>query len=665
MRLLSTRTFSGPSLHTVRPSIRVHLDMSGGPDGPGASEQAAEAVAEVAVGLASRAGLHSRCAHVGDGPEPGTCEVVIEYAPDESERAVRRAIEAAVEAAGAGPASSAEDVVDEVRRLAERESLGPTTRAIVEAAARRGIPWERVDEASLVRLGWGKPIRFVRASITSQSSHIAVDVASNKRLATSLLERAFLPVPRGETVSRERDALAAARRVGYPVVVKPLDGNHGRGVSVGIETPEAVVEAYHIAREHGRRVIVEEMLTGRDFRVLVVGGRMVAAAERRPAAVVGDGVHTIAELVEIANRDPRRGEGHGRPMTRIVVDDVVRAYLAAAGTSLTDVPADGAAVPLCRTANLSRGGTAHDVTDRVHPSVVRTCERAARIVGLDVVGIDLVTADIGEPIQGGGIVEVNAAPGLRMHLTPSEGEPRDVGAAVVDSLFPPGAPVRVPLIAITGTNGKTTTSRMLAHVLGRQGLTVGMTSTEGVWIGGQLVAEGDTTGPQSARAVLTDPSVDVAVLETARGGIVRRGLAWDGADVAVLTNVGADHLGQDGIHTVDDVYRIKRVVAERVRPGGTLVLNAEDPRLAALPDDPAVRGVEREVVYFALDPASVDAHRAAGGRAFTVRDGQIVEAVGDVETPVVPVASLPVTRRSACQCSAIRQTASNPSGLWP
>lgn len=691
MRPPSIRTLSGPSLYTVRPSLHARLSVADWPDptdadlaniggrlermglltpsGDGALAGAGLGVlvAEAAVEMATRAGLHCRCVHVADGPERGTGEIVVEFAPDESEAAVRYAVTAAAEAVAAVAAGTdypTDDAVAEVRRLAERETLGPTARALVAAAERRGIPWERLDDAGLVRLGWGKPIRWIRASVTSQSSLIACDIASDKRRTKALLAQAFLPVPRGETVLREADALAAARRVGYPVVVKPLDGNHGRGVSVGLETPEAVAEAYQIAREHGRRVIVEQMLTGRDYRVLVVDGKMVAAAERRPPEVVGDGVHTVEELVDALNQDPRRGDGHSRAMTRVCVDGVAEAHLTASGRSLTDIPAAGETVRLCRSANLSRGGTAHDVTDRVHPAVARACERAARIVGLDVCGVDLVTEDIAQPIQGGGIVEVNAAPGLRMHVAPADGESRDVGGAVIDALFPPGAPVRCPLLAVTGTNGKTSTTRMIAHVLGRQGLTVGMTSTEGVWIGGHLVAEGDTTGPQSARAVLADPAVDVAVLETARGGIVRRGMAWDGADVAVLTNVAEDHLGQDGIHSVDDIYRIKRLVAERVRPGGTLVLNAEDARLAALPDDPRIVGVERDVVFFALDASPVvDRHVAEGGRAVVLRDGWIVEVDGGAETRIVRAADLPITMGGAARfqtanalaaCAALR-----------
>ncbi|HEX8299521.1 MAG TPA: Mur ligase family protein, partial [Rubricoccaceae bacterium] len=655
MRLHSIRTFPGPSLHTGQPSLRVYLSRAGWP-GVAAAESGraagfGELVAQTAVEIATAAGLQCTCAHVGDGPELETDEVILTYAREESEGAVRRAAERAVEATAARATGASFDTagaVAEVSRLAGRESLGPTGRAVVEAAMRRGIPWERLNDGSLVRLGWGKPARLIRASVTSQTSLIAADIASDKPLANALLRDAFLPVPRGETVTDEQGALAAARRIGYPVVEKPLNGNHGRGVSVGLQTREAVAEAFQIARQHGRRVLVEETFAGRDYRVLVVGGRMVAAAERRPPAVVGDGVRTVAQLVEVANEDPRRGEGHARAMTRIVLDDVVRAFLAASGRSLADVPAAGETVALCRTANLSRGGTAHDVTDRVHPSVRAVCERAARLAGLDVCGVDLVTESVEEPLKQGGIVEVNAAPGFRMHLAPAEGEPRDVGGAVVDMLFPPGAPVRPPLIAVTGTNGKTSTTRMIAHVLGRQGLTVGMTSTEGVWIGGALAAEGDTTGPASARTVLADPAVDVAVLETARGGIVRRGLAWDGADVAVYTNIAADHLGQDGIHSVDDIYRVKRLVAERVRAGGTLVLNAADARLAALPDDPAMGGVAREVVFFALEPnAVVQRHCAAGGRALYVVDGWIVEADGATERPVVSIDALPVTMGGA------------------
>ena len=684
MRLALLRTFAGPSLYAERPVLLARLDLRGpAPDAPavralldayaphrgdGASsppvlhipsqtEQLATgapafgmAFADLVRGLAKRAGVPCPFAFAQPGPAPDTCDVAIGYELEGATRAVVQAALQAIEALGAGEPAALEEQIEDARYLAEDEALGPSTRALVEAAERRGIPWERIGSGSLIRLGYGRHIRFIQASLTSTCSSVAADVASDKPLTKALLDRALLPVPRGEVVRNEAEALAAAGRIGFPVVVKPLYGNHGRGVSVGLATPGAVAEGYRIAREHGRRALVEEQLLGSDFRILVVGGKMVAACERRPCRVVGDGKHTIAELVEIENQDPRRGEGHAKAMSRIRLDEVVLAHLAGEGRSLDHVPAPGEVVELCRAANLSRGGTAHDVTDRIHPEVQALCERAARVVGLDVCGVDLVAEDITRPLgPKSGIVEVNAAPGLRMHLAPAEGSPRDVGDAILDALFPPGTPSRIPLITITGTNGKTTVTRLVAHALGSTGKCVGMTTTNGVFVGGRRVVSGDTSGPASARAALVDPAVDVAVLETARGGIVRRGLGYDWSDVAVLTKVTADHLGQDGLHTVDDLYRVKRLVAERVRPGGTLVLNAEDERLARLPRDPKIRGIERRVVFFALDPEHhvVEQHRAEGGTAFFARDGWLVEAEGPDERRFLRIEEVPITMGGA------------------
>jgi cyanophycin synthetase len=394
-------------------------------------------------------------------------------------------------------------------------------------------------------------------------------------------------------------------------------------------------------------VVIEELLQGKDYRVLVVGGRVVAAAERSPCHVTGNGKNTIAELIEIENRDPRRGEGHEKPLTRIYVDETLEVFLGKGGHTLAGVPPAGERVVLSGSANLSTGGTARDVTDALHPEVRAVCERAARALDLDVCGVDLVMEDVTRPFAAGrgGVVEVNASPGLRMHLHPSEGARREVADAILGALYPPGAPSRIPIVSVTGTNGKTTTTRLIAHVLGTAGRCVGMTTTSGVWIGGTCVARGDMTGPASARAVLSDPATEVAVLETARGGIARRGLGYDWADVAVVTNVRADHLGQDGLTSVEDVVHVKAVVAERVRDGGTLVVNADDEGALSVLALPAVRAGEKRVVLFSLRPDNpvVRAHLGAGGQAYFLRDGWLVEGRADAEVRVLRADRLPIT----------------------
>jgi len=684
MRLLQLRTLGGPSVYLDRPAVLARFahdaawrapepaarlfDWLGASvsSGDGLSalptldtastdpEPSAYRAAVAAVqALALRAGLPVPAVRCADGLERGTCSLAVAYSDEGPTRLLVETIAEALAAAAADtPFPLLDERTDEIRRLADVEALGPSTAAIVAAVERRGIPWTRLSDGNFLRLGWGANARFVQASITGHSSALAVEIACDKPRTKQLLGEALLPVPRGEVVGSAAGAVAAAETLGYPVVVKPRDGNHGRGVSVGLATPEAVEAAFEIARAISRRVIVEEQFVGRDFRVLVVDGRVVAAAERRPPEVVGDGVSTLAALVERVNRDPRRGDGHEKPMTKIRLDDVVDAHLAACGLSLDAVPAEGEPVQLCPAANLSRGGTAHDVTDRLHPEVRAVCERAARVVGLDVCGVDLVAPSVEVPLgKHSGIVELNAAPGLRMHLAPSEGVARDVGESIVERLFPGNTPGRIPLLAVTGTNGKTTTTRMIAHGLKTAGVCAGMTSTEGVHVDGALVARGDTTGPASARAVLADPAVEVAVLETARGGMLRRGLAFDWCDVAVLTNVTADHLGQDGIETVDDLYRIKRLLAERVREGGTLVLNADDERLARLPMDKAIAGIPRTVVFFSLlaDSPVVSQHRAAGGRALFLRGGLLVEAEGTTERVLLRADEIPVTMGGAAR----------------
>lgn len=543
-------------------------------------------VEHVAIELQKLAG-----ADVGHGKTratktPGVYRIVIEF---RNEGCARHCLEAArrlVEVALRGDSFPVAEAVKEARRIAERTDLGPSSQAIADAAARRDIPVVRLDEDSLVQLGYGVHRKLIQSAETSHTSSVSVDVACDKGRTKRLLAKFFVPVPQGTVVRSADEAVEAFDALTPPLAVKPLDGNQGRAVTLGLRTPAAVREAFDRAARVSPRVVVEEQFTGNDYRVLVVNGRMVAAAERVPASVVGDGVHTVAELIAIENEsNPLRGVGHERPLTKIVDDDGLRDHLRRAGGRwLTDVPAVGERVLLRGTANLSTGGTARDVTDIVHPDTRRLCERAARAVGLDVCGIDLITPDISQPLpeSGAGVIEVNAAPGLRMHCFPGEGKPRDVGGAIVDMLFP-RTNGRIPSVAITGTNGKTTVTQMVSGILSGLGKTVGMTTTDGIWIDGHQIAAGDMTGFNSARVVLGDPAVEVAVLETARGGLVRRSLGYDWTDVGVITNVSADHLGQDGIETVDDLVHVKSLVAERVREGGTVVLNADDARLVQRP----------------------------------------------------------------------------------
>jgi cyanophycin synthetase len=546
-----------------------------------------------------------------------------------------------------------EEKLEQARKLIARTELGPSTRAIVDAATERGIPWFRIGDASLVQIGYGKNRKHIQAAISDGTRAVAVEIAGDKELTKNLLEQAAVPVPRGFVASTEEEAIQAMKELDQPVVVKPLDGRQGKGVSLNLSTPEEVRHAFLIAREHSGRVIVEELFSGRNYRVLVIGGKMVAASERLPASVEGDGHHTILELVEIENADPRRGDGHEKALTKLVIDSVASEYLKKAGRTPDDVPRAGETVALREGINLSTGGTARDVTDEVHPSVARLSERVARIVGMDICGVDLVLEDISQPFRkdGGGVIEVNASPGLRMHISPSEGTPRDVGSAIVDLLYPEGAAARIPIISITGTNGKTTVTRMIGHMLGTAGQTVGMTTTDGIYVGGSLLSEGDMTGPYSARAVLSDPAVEVAVLETARGGIARRGLGYDWSDISVITNIAGDHIGQDGIRSIEDIVYIKSLVAERVREGGTLVLNADDEHLSRLVHQPRVSRLKRQIVYFSLHENSllVKKHRAMGGTAFFVRNGWIIEARHSMEYKVARVDTIPVTLSGAAE----------------
>jgi cyanophycin synthetase len=510
-------------------------------------------------------------------------------------------------------------------RLAEKQAFGPSTQAILDEATSRDIPFIRLDRFSLVQLGQGVYQQRIRATMTSRTSGIAVDIASDKSLTNKLLDAAGLPVPKSEVVSSADDAVAAAKRIGFSAVVKPLDGNHGRGVHLDLRSDDAIRAAFAGAIRETRSgdVVVETYIHGNDYRCLVIGGKMAAIAERMPASVVGDGKTTVRGLVDRTNADPRRGIGHEKVLTRINVDDGAVELVREQGFELDGIPPKGTRVKLALTGNMSTGGTSIDRTMEAHPDNVEIAEMAARVVGLDIAGIDFICPDITVPVRetGGAIVEVNAAPGFRMHTHPTEGEPQYVAKPVIDLLFPPNAPSRIPIVAVTGTNGKTTTVRMIAHILKFMGRRVGMTSTDGIVVDGRMIRRGDMSGPKSARMILQNPTVDTAVFEVARGGILREGLGFDRPDVAVVTNVTADHLGLGGIETLRQLSDVKGVLVEAVPRSGSAVLNADDPYVARMAAN--CRG---GVVYFSMETEKgspgfdrVDGHTGRGGAAFVLR----------------------------------------------
>ena len=504
-------------------------------------------------------------------------------------------------------------------RYTQRRAFGPSTASLVQAAEERDIPWLRLNRYSLVQFGHGRYQHRIQATTTDKTSNIAVDLASDKEETNSIMRDLGLPVPKQRVVRTSRDAVRAAERIGYPVVLKPLDGNHGRGVSINLRTHGEVEVGFEKAKEHGRTIVVESYIEGFDHRLLVVNGELVAAAKRVPGHVVGDGKHSVEQLVDIVNEDPRRGVGHEKVLTRLEFDHQAERLLEKLGYDRDTVPKKDEVVYLRSTANLSTGGTSIDVTDVMHPDNRDMAIRAIRAIDLDIGGVDFLTRDITESYReaGGGICEVNAGPGFRMHVAPSEGTPRDVAGPVIDMLFPPDTPSRIPIAAVTGTNGKTTTSRMLAHLMKMSGYTVGLTSTDGVYIDGKLSVAGDMTGPVSAHMILRDPSVDAAVMETARGGMLRSGLGFQSCNVAGCLNVTADHLGLSGIDTLEQLAEVKRVPIEIATDAA--VLNADDPLCLQMAD---YTDAER-LSYVTMNPAHplVKQHIRAGGQAFVLEQG--------------------------------------------
>ena len=682
MRIESIRTISGPNIYTYRPvlvtalrleeltgkenheiphfterllrllpGLAEHHCAKGEPGGfierLGGGTFFGHVVEHVAIELSQHISIGANYGKTVYGDEPGLYNVIVEYKSEQGMRYLLNTAVELVEAMVAGEEFRLEDRLAEARRIVARSEPGPSTRAIIEAAAQRSIPWMRVGDGSLVQLGYGKNRKFIQAAVSGHTSVIGADIASDKELTRRILEQSSIPVPRSYRVSTESEARDAFNSIGPPVVVKPLDSNQGKGVSLNLGVERQVVKAYKIAREYSSTALVEEMIEGRDYRVLVVAGEVVAASERRACHFVGDGASTISRLIEIENSNPLRGEGHEKPLTRIRIDPALELCLKKAGLTLDSIPQEGQIVYLRECANLSTGGTATDVTDLVHPDIKWMCERAARAVGLDICGVNLIAKDISLPASEARacVIELNASPGLRMHLWPSEGQRREVGAKIVEMLYPKGARARIPIISVTGTNGKTTVTRMIAHVISESGQNVGMTTTDGIFVGGRRVCEGDTTGPQSARTVLSDPSVEVAVLETARGGIARRGLGYDWSDISVLTNIRPDHIGQDGIRSIEDLLHIKSLVAERVRQGGSLILNADDEHLARVMEKRRINRVSRNVIYFSLSENHllVKRHLSSGGTAYFIRGGWIIEAARRREYQIAQVASLPVT----------------------
>ena len=608
---------------------------------------AGHVIEHLALELQTLAGMDTGYGRTRETGERGIYNVVFSYHEEAVGRfAARAAVQLFLDLAEGKPIDelkqSVADNVQRMREIREEVRFGPSTGALVEEAESRDIPFIRLNDQSLVQLGYGVHQKRIQATTTANTNMIAVDIAANKHATKKLLGDMGVPVPKGYRIREEEELEKTVEAVGYPVVIKPLDGNHGKGATVGITDLEHAVAAFAKAKEYSRWVIVEQQLTGADFRALVVNNRLIAVAERIPANVVGDGEHTIEQLVEITNSDPRRGYGHENVLTNIEIDGQSMRCIRAKGYELDAVLPKGEVLHLKTTANISTGGTAIDRTDEVHPENVFLFERIARIIGLDVAGVDIIAPNVSEPLveNGGGIIEVNAAPGFRMHLSPSEGIGRNVAEHVMDMLFPRGTPSRIPIIAITGTNGKTTTTRLIAHVLKGAGRTVGFTTTDGTYIQNQQIVQGDNTGPVSAQLVLKDPTVDVAVLETARGGIIRSGLGFDYCDIGVVTNIAADHLGLKDVNTLEDLARVKSVVPRAVSRRGYAVLNADDPLVYKMREL-----VEGNCVYFSMDENNENIERQARRSRISCvyENGYVTILKGRWKVRIEKAANIPLT----------------------
>jgi cyanophycin synthetase len=633
-------------LKSLLPSLYDHRCSPGVPGGffqrIEAGTWMGHVIEHIALEIQTLAGMDTGFGRTRETREPGVYNVVFTYI---EEKVGIYAAEASVRIAEAlivGNEYDLEHDIQQMREIREATRLGPSTGSIVEEAIARDIPWIRLNRNSLVQLGYGKnQVRF-RATMTEKTSSIAVDIASDKEETKRMLLEQAIPVAKGTTISSVNDVDRAIREVGFPLVFKPLDGNHGRGISINIRNRENAIAAYEFAAKISRRVIVERFVTGYDFRVLVIDHKMVAAALRDPANVKGDGVSTIQQLIDNENMDPRRGYGHEKVLTLITVDRDTLDLLEKKGYTLDTIPAKGEKVFVKSTANLSTGGTSIDVTDQVHPQNIFFCERISKIIGLDICGIDIMAQNLSQPLTdtGGVILEVNAAPGFRMHIAPSEGLARNVAGNVIDMLYPWGKSARIPIIAVTGTNGKTTTTRLIAHIVKNNGYRVGYTTSDGIYVGNTLMMKGDTTGPVSSEFILKDPTVDFAVLETARGGILRSGLGFGFCDIGVITNIQEDHLGISDIHTLDDLARVKAVIINSVKKNGWAVLNADNEYCVRIG-----KKAECNATYFSRDENNpvIKSHCRAGGIACVAENGYITILKGDWKIRVQRIALIPLT----------------------
>jgi cyanophycin synthetase len=684
LRILELQTFRGPNYWSYEPAIRMLVNLGSLENWPsnslpGFTERLLDLLPgladhscslgrpggfvermndgtwlghvseHVALELQRESGAHIPRGKTRSAGKTGQYNVIFGYSEERvGQAAGRLAVRLVNHLVEADPSFHFHAELEGLIKLAEKVAFGPSTQALLDEAISRDIPWIRLNEASLVQLGQGKYQRRIRATMTSITSALAVDIAGDKKLTTQLLGAAGLPVPKSEIVRSDDEAVAAAKRIGYPVVTKPIDGNHGRGVMLDLRNERAVRQAFRRSLAEARRpaVVIESYVTGNDYRVLVVGGRMVAVAERIPAHVVGDGLHTVRELVDITNGDSRRGIGHEKVLTKIKVDDVAESLVKKQGFDMDGVPPKEAFIKLASTGNMSTGGISIDRTWEAHEDNVEIAEEAARVVGLDVAGIDFLTPDISRPVResGGAIVEVNAAPGFRMHTHPTEGESQYVAKPVLDLLFPPGTPARIPIVAVTGSNGKTTTVRMIAHIFKGMGYKVGLTSTDGIYIDERLVKRADSSGPKSALMVLQNPRVDFAVFEVARGGILREGLGYERNDVAVVTNVTGDHLGLKDVHSIKQLAAVKRVVVEAVPRHGFAVLNADDELVADMR-----KHCSGSVILFSMreDNDLVERWVRRGGKAVMLQKGTLGEMMvireGRRTMPIGWVHQLPAT----------------------
>lgn len=685
MNIISIQNYPGKNIYCNRPVIRAELDLGSLYDTPTKELKSFnESLVKILPGIARHfcscgyeGGFNDRL-HEGTYPahvtehivlelqtlagykvsygksrvtdEPSIYNVIFEYV---NEKSALECLLAAVEIFNSLAEELEPDIVsiiDRIIKVSSETDLGPSTRAIFDEASKRGIPVTQLGNESLLQLGYGKYSRLLEASLTDATGCLSADIAGNKQLTKELLTLNGIPVPAGAIAYSKEASAAAAEQIGYPVVVKPFDANQGKGVTLNIQNRNEAAAAYVEAVKYSKAVIVEEYIPGNDFRLLVVGGKIAAAAERIPPSVTGDGTRTVKELVDDENRNVLRGIDHEKPLTKISLDETALKVLQKSGMGIDYIPAAGERVFLRFNGNLSTGGTARDCTEEVHLYNAEIAIKAAEILGLDIAGVDIAAEDISKPIYGGhgAIIEVNAAPGLRMHLFPSEGKKRDVAKDIVDMLFPKGKPVSIPVVSVTGTNGKTTTARLIAHTISITGKITGITSTSGIYVGGKCLLKGDNTGPASARTVLSDKNVEAAVLETARGGIIKRGLGYDMADVGVIVNVSEDHLGLDGVNTLEELAFVKSVVVEAVKPGGYAVLNADDSMTPYF-----MNRIKCKLILFSssLRNMLVEAHIRKGGKAAYCKEGNICIFDGITEHKVVGVNEIPITFNGSAACN--------------